>query len=315
VVRALAFLIGAALLASGCNDRTPATSGQPARDVSAPTSSSYGAVVRVLRTDGATLHADWILFRAQQRAVASCMHARGFEYDTNSGGSEPIPGIATAEVRASTNPPTYGVAAQASAFLRRAGTTTDNSPVTAQDAYARSLSPAQSAAYSIALDGPAGAMAVLKLPSGRQLSYETRGCLAEARSQVFGSARAALMDALLPSDVDNSFFATLGNDQRYRVALERWRGCMRRAGHRAKNPTTLIGELKQMLATGVRTAVIASREKAAAKADMACDESSRLRATQNDLLVSYVHSLPPDVRAALSGVADQRRAALARSRT
>jgi hypothetical protein len=154
-------------------------------------------------------------------------------------------------------------------------------------------------------------MAPLTLPSGRQLTYETRGCLAEARIKIFGSVRDALLDALLPGDVQNSFFATLGRDDTYRHALDRWRACMRRAGHSAKTPAAIIGGLKQMLAGGTQPAVIAAREKAAATADMSCDARSRLRALQSRLLVAYSSRLPAAVRDALAAVMDRRRIALA----
>lgn len=314
MLRVLAFFIGAVLLASGCDDRTPATSGQPAPVVSTSTTKlSISNVVQVLRTDGATLHTDWLLFGAQQRAVAACMHRHGFEYEVNSGGKEPGLGAATAEVRASTYPPTYGIAAQMSAFLP--GSIAANSAVTAQDAYVRRLSPDRAASYSLALDGPADATAVLTLPSGRQMNYETQGCLAEARQKVFGSTREALLDALLPSDVDNSFFATLANDEHFRLALDGWRTCMRRARHPAKNPAALINGLRQMLANGVDPGVVAVREQAAAAADMSCDSRSNLRAVESHLLAAYVRKLPADVRDALSAVAERRRAALASVRT
>lgn len=311
VQRALPLLIGVALWTSGCDARTSTASRQPpAQRSNPPTASLIANIVRLLQTDSRTLHDDWVLFNAQQQAVAACMRRHGFTYAVNSGGDEPAPGIATAETRASTSPASYGVAADASAFLPAARSRTGNDAVTAQDAYVRSLAPRAAAAYAMALDGPANTMAPITLPSGRQLSYETRGCLAEARTKIFGSVREALLDALLPGDVQNSFFATLGGDDSYRHALDQWRACMRRAGHPAKTPAAVIGGLKQMLAGGTPAAVIAAREKAAATADMSCDARSRLRALQSRLLLAYSRRLPPAVRDALAAVADRRRTAL-----
>jgi len=312
VQRTLPLLTGVALLASGCDARTPTASRHPPTQRNAAATASRTAdIVRLLQTDSRTLHDDWVLFNAQQRAVAACMRRHGFSYAVNSGGDEPAPGIATAETRATTSPASYGVAADASAFLPAARSRTGNAAVTAQDAYVRSLTPQDAAAYAMALDGPVNTMAPIILPSGRRLSYETRGCLAEARAEIFGSVRDALLDALLPGDVQNSFFATLGRDDGYRHAVDLWRGCMRRAGHPAKTPAAVIGALKQLLAGGTPPAVIAAREQAAAAADMSCDARSRLRALQRRLLVAYSRRLPAAVRDALAAVADRRRTALA----
>src|SRR4051812_18699094 len=114
VQRALPLLIGVALVMSGCNARTsPATRQIPTERNIPAMPAPVADIVRMLQTDSRTLHDDWLLFSAQQQAVAACMHRRGFTYPVNTGGDEPAPGIATAETRASATPASYGVATDA----------------------------------------------------------------------------------------------------------------------------------------------------------------------------------------------------------
>ncbi|MEV5954378.1 hypothetical protein AB0M11_11485 [Streptomyces sp. NPDC051987] len=258
----------------------------------------------VLTEDAAGLRRRWQLFSALQILTQRCMRDRGLRYLVTSAGPLPPAGATTAETIGSRSAPGYGV----STALGRM-----NSGPTAQDRYVRSLSAAEQARYTTALDGPAGRTAPLTLPSGASGSYATDGCVARARAGLYGTVRAALEDTLVPQDVGHLLERYLTTDSSYQKALKRWQECMAGTGHAAQTPAALIQSLQAKAVQGASAPQLAREQRAAATADQRCDAQSGLRATAAARRDVFLRGQPARTRDRLETVWQHRQRALVRA--
>jgi hypothetical protein len=288
---------------SGCSSK-PAShpAGAPIRLVDSQGAEAF------LTTDFTTLRDEWYLFRAQQSLVARCMRAQGLRYIVTSPGPEPSTGTVTADALGPGEPLTYGVAGDLSGEAGRSDSLSASarSSIPPEDRYTRHLPPAEQAAYEQTLLGQSQALAPLRLPSGMEVRYRTGGCVAQARTTLFGSVDAALRDSLVPQDVRRSFEDVLSTDPQYSSALLAWRHCMVRAGWNYANPQFAIESVREMSEQGLTPRAQANRDTSVATADSICDARSGLRKTRLMALRVYLNQQPHGLVEQLSTIQELR---------
>ncbi len=284
VVRRVFVIIFLAVAGVGCAAQpTPRPSDRPS-GAQTPTGSTDSPAALVQAADGVlvsdvnVLRGQWTLFRAQQLLVAQCMRDDGETYLITDPGPEPGTNTSTAESLGTGTHLTYGLQA---------------SPLTsAQDAYVRQLSEPARTRYDQALGGPANEQASVTLPSGLVISYREGGCLGQARSRLFGSVQNAVLDSVLPQDVDKRFGKSLTQSARYKAALADWRACMARAGYTYVDPTDAINQIRLLLDGGTNPQHVGALEQAVADVDAVCDHPSRLRQVRAQELDAFLRGLP-----------------------
>jgi hypothetical protein len=264
---------------------------QPPRPTTVPTTVGHPAAQRataeekarsLIATDVQTLQASWALSRAELHLTSQCMQQRGFVYVDPRPAPEPSARTSTADALGNGDPLTYGV-----------------SPATGEPSNPGDDQPA----YAYALDGPATSMATMTLPDGSVIGYETGGCLASARTKLFGSVRAYVASGYLPQIVRPQFEAFLTADAVAAAALREWKQCMKSQHWDFASPTAAIAWLQT---TPSSAAALDRQQTAIASADRSCDAQSHLRARRGDALARFVHGLPTDLLAQLTAVYDDR---------
>lgn len=256
--------------------------------------------------DAATTRQSWALFGAQQTLVQRCMAQQGLRYLVADAGPEPSAGLTTADVAGTASPPSYGVTLQP----RSASTSASASP---EDRYVAALSSEQRQRYLLALDGSPDSRAEVTLPSGLSATYGTGGCLAEARSDLYGSTAAAVLDSLVPQDVERSLGGYLSRDRAYQGVLGAWQRCMAARGVHAPSPAALIASLRSTAATQVGATAFAERQSADAGADLSCDARSGLRRTFDAAVAAFLAQQPETTLALLDQVWQNRQQSAARA--
>ncbi|MFJ9899948.1 hypothetical protein ACIQPR_42120 [Streptomyces sp. NPDC091280] len=264
------------------------------------------AALAVLTDDATSLRQHWQLFGAQQLLVQRCMRQLGLRYLVTRTGPEPAAGITTADTRGTAVPASYAITGPPVGAI-------DGVP--AQDRYVGSLPPAARARYLVAYNGSATRMATLTLPSGTVSRYLTGGCEGRARTELYGSVRAAMQDTLVPQDVNAMFHASLATNRRYQSALVTWQRCMARSGWRAKTPAAAIQALQAQAAASASTAALAGKQHSEAAADQRCDTAGDLRGTLTALRRAFLDRQPKETLIRLNQIEQTRRSALARART
>jgi hypothetical protein len=272
------------LAVSGCS--ATQTTARP------PGQSSASDAETILTTTATSLRQEWDIGTAQQELVATCMASKGYRYITTSQGPEPGPRMVTADATATSGPATYGVALQALAAGATQTGQGSTAGVTAQDSYVESLPTPVRARYADAYGG-ALLQGLLSLPGGLVIRYATGGCLGQARTELFGSVRAAILDTLAPQDIGNAFGGYLASDQPYQQALRTWQGCMAAAGWHVESPQAAIQSI-EFTATqnGTTIQFLNRRQTAVATADVRCDRTSQLRARWRQQLAVFVGKQP-----------------------
>jgi hypothetical protein len=277
-------LVVLALLAAltGC-----ASSRSPRPATSAPVP-ALGPARSVLTSTAASLRVDWYLTGAANRLTARCMQRMGFTYVTPDIGPEPSLHTITAYSLGTGHPATYGVTPESLA-----------DPPAEPDE--------KRAGYTIAFAGLSSQVASVTLATGDSYSYETGGCLADARKKLYGSTRAFVVSFYLVQDERGLFVRFTGTDRPYLSALHSWRACMKAAEFPAKSPEDAADSLQRLiLVHHAGTAETMRRQTAMAEADTACDKRSRLRLRTNQALATFVGTLPRTVLAQLDDIAHNR---------
>jgi hypothetical protein len=296
------FAVAAALTAvlavvSGCS-----THPAPRPDTTPVTARQREQAQALLIGDAATMRQSWALFGAQQTLVQRCMAEQGLRYLVADPGPEPSAGLTTADVAGTDAPPSYGVTVREQA-----------AQTPPEDQYVASLPPAQRQRYLAALDGPPSGRGTVTLPSGLSATYGTGGCLAQARSALYGSTVAAVRDSLVPQDLDQSLGRYLSRDRTYQSALAAWQRCMVARGLHTSSPAALIASLQSTAGTRISTTAFAKQQSDDATADLSCDARSGLRRTFDRQVGAFLAQQPESTLTLLDEVWQTRQQSAARA--
>jgi hypothetical protein len=261
--------------------------GQPAWQAERTTGTAMPALAvaqAVLTTNASSLREKWYRNGAEQQLTALCMKRLGFAYPVPETGPVPNLNTITAFALGSGHPATYGI--------------TPESLI----AEPPSDPEADHPGYQLALAGPPGAMREVTLPGGEIVGYETEGCRANAREQLYGSVEADAMSVDLPQIEGNLFIKFLSSTQTYLSALHKWQACMRADKFSVTSPEDAADSLLQ-LSDKISAAALMRQQTAMAASDASCDGPSHLRRRTNQALAKFVGSLSPRVLMQLNDVA------------
>jgi hypothetical protein len=213
----------------------------------------------VITANTATLWDSWRLGTAEDILDQRCMHEHGFDYLIEPD-PQPSAGIVTEDAIGTGRPATYGVP-------------TPQAGPPAEDQYVNGLAEPLRSRYLTALDGSAGPLGTITMPSGAVDDFLTGGCIAQARVELYGNLRAGVAALLTPSDVTTMFGRFLTTDHDYQSALTSWQQCMAAAGWHVHSPAEAILNLEKLTSAQQ----LASEQPAEAAADVTCDGRSHLR--------------------------------------
>ncbi|WP_203862064.1 hypothetical protein [Plantactinospora mayteni] len=213
-----------------------------------------------------TAEEDRVLQDALEDRTAACMRERGFDYQPVRGGSaepEPDNPYALLDTRTAATHG-YGIVPAAVRHRQR--------PVATG-------TPRPDPAYDRALVGSQNAQVTLSLPGGEQVAVASDGCVAAARTAVFGADWDALYYTF--QSLSNRAIERTGQDPAVSAAVVSWSACVAESGYQAATPA----ELREQFAQRARQATddaamreVARAELAGAGADATCQERARLRA-------------------------------------
>jgi hypothetical protein len=106
--------------------------------------------------------------------------------------------------------------------------------------YLSGLSPTRQTEYNRALFGPMGTASVsATTPAGDELVVGSTGCLAHARTELYGDLRTWFVADTVGSNLQPLVAAKVTADPRYRRGLASWAACARRHGHGVSSPEQL----------------------------------------------------------------------------
>ncbi len=210
------------------------------------------------------------LFLAEEKLVARCMRAKGLTYHAVGPSSAELE--AEVEAAALDLERAYGSDDVERARQEGYGPARRPSPRAAEDPVrdhpntrlVQSMSPARQRAYTVALFGEPNDMVAVGLPDGGRLSVSVAGCVAEARTSLYGDVRRYLRLQFLVENVGGEVVRRVLKDPRYARAVAAWRACMAAHGHRYREATDASAALADR-----RTAVT----------DATCNRTARVAAT------------------------------------
>lgn len=228
-----------------------------------------------------------VIAAAETRLIAACMSDAGFSYEVRTADdyvTPPPPYLSPSELRRSGYQ--YDWAAAAESFLET------NGPSGAPDPTA-GMTPDEAEAYTWALLGPPTApRAALDEPGGGSVFASTEGCVAGARTELYGSVANSLRFERAVQYLSHSGVADeLRRRDDYRTAMHDWQQCMRGFGHDVDDNTDYGASWLQRrgadaLATGGigQTTITAEVIESVATADAECQESSGFFEVRETLL-------------------------------
>ena len=256
--------------------------------------------VRPLSGATASTHADAVrLYDREERAVAACMSARGQTYT-----AQPRTASARGE---ETNP--YGLLT-----VRKA--TQDGYGIVGEYLYRRSTpvpaSESHQASWQRALTGTEAHRVTLRLPDGVNLAYSTDGCVAKARTELYG----ADWNTVEPTAVGlaNRVLNAVEKDSNYLAAVRRWSACMTKAGHPAKDlqapRQSVDSRLQKAASDETALRALGNDELRTARADAQCQLDTDLSEAVRDVQRAVEKRLltAADKETVASYVADRRKA-------
>src|SRR5882757_43771 len=247
----------------------------------------------VITANLATLRQSWQLTNAENTIARQCMRKIGFDYLIS---EEPRPSAntGTEDQIGTGRPVTYGVQPP------KAGPP-------AEDQYVNGLAEPLRSRYLTALDGPAGPLGTIRMPSGTVADFITGGCIAQARVELYGNLRAGVAALLTTSDVTTMFGRFLSTDHDYQSALTSWQRCMAAADWQVRTPTEAIQNLRKLTSAQQ----LASQQPAEAGADVTCDGHTHLRDRTSQARARFLATQPASVLSQLVDVYRTRQHALA----
>lgn len=232
------------------------------------------------------------LAHAENLLDQRCMRELGYDYLVEEE-TEPGTNTLTEDEVGIGRPATYGVKPP-------------RTEAPAEDRYVNSLAEPLRTRYLAALYGPNRLVQEIRMPSGRVDNFVSHGCVAEVRSRMYGSNRAAIVAMMLPTDVRNLFGGFLETDQDYQSALTSWQGCMAAAGWPLKTPMEAMLNLMKLPAEQ-----LAVEQPVVADADVTCDGQTGLRERTARARVKFLKAQPASVVDQLAGAYQARDHALA----
>lgn len=283
-----------------------------------------GVVSRPRPLDGATSFTAaemGILHRATELLVANCMAARDLHYRVvpdvdhmRSAAANPYE-LLDIDLAAKDG---YGMTAE---LLNQAHRT----PVgDLNDQWLEQMPEDQRGRWREALVGSAGARKQLTLPDGTTFTYPTDGCIAQARSQIYGPDWDYLYSTF--QGYANLIILRTRQDQRYQRTIGTWSACMRAAGYQYQTLDGPREEISNRLAAATAQGVppdLAARqlrETALFEFDIARQDAQCERKVRLDQAVAAAQAdadratLSPSVRTQLAALRVARDQAVARAR-
>ncbi|MFI5496762.1 hypothetical protein [Actinoplanes sp. NPDC051859] len=283
-------IVGAGLLA-GCSHEQPAGSRTMLRLDSA-------AVDLVAGT--ATEHDEArLLARAENELIRRCMAAQGQPYATELPRTESATDAVTRPDLASRRSVGYGLAA---AYARTGG----------EDPLRAALPPGRQAGYDQALSG-AGTRQRSVTIDGTTLGYDTDGCIATSRADLYGNLDRQAVLILVQQKARLRIDVAVRDDRRYRAAVTAWSGCMTATGHRFATPDDARSRLSEQFAQHGAGTALRQTEVAVAVADAKCAADSGLVSAAAEVARDFLSRLPDEILQHLPDAVDTRRVALDRA--
>jgi hypothetical protein len=269
--------------------------GQPA---SAPTSTpalSQTAADLIAKT-GDYYAQEQALSRAETTLTNECLATAGFPLPTSppttvSTDEEWRPDLAQREKTG------YGLLAE----IQQTGTGAPD-PV---DQYVRSLPAARQQRYQLDLFGPATSAASLVL-GGKRITYSTQGCVADARTRIYGSDLTATRVFYLPQMYYIGLLTKVETEPAYLRAMREWSTCMGESGYHYTDSHDAKTQLIARYRSNPDARADQRLEIAVAVADARCATRIGLPATTEALLRKGAASLPAADITALNQVAGAR---------
>ncbi len=211
------------------------------------------------------------LGRAEALAVRNCMRRHGYDV--------PLPRATSGSV--GNLPLPLDDAAAQDGYAEALDRSTPGGDPDALHGYQSTLPVAEQAVFARRLDDPAAPRAAFTTPNGWRVRASEGGCVAEARTAVYGSVKAWLLLFYLPQDL-NAAGAHTSFDQSVMAANGRYRSCMTGRGHPVSFPQEAVALAQHTVHPGVAEPSL--EELVIATADAECQQSSAIVAVTLDSL-------------------------------
>ncbi|HWC81798.1 MAG TPA: hypothetical protein VG756_17760 [Pseudonocardiaceae bacterium] len=185
------------------------------------------------------------------------------------------------------------------------------------DEYIRTLPVVRQQEYHAALFGPANTNGTLAL-GGQSFTFATRGCVAQARTRIYGNDTVATRVYYLPQIYYVQLLTKVHTESAYAIAMTGWSACMRQSGYSYSNPQDAKSQLLSRYRTDSGAAATAATQKleiTIAVADGQCANRVGLGSTTEALLRAAAAALPAADRTALNQVAATRTTSAQRATT
>jgi hypothetical protein len=254
--------------------------------------------------------ADAILTMAEGELRDRCMRELGFRYfpvHPDEWAPEPLHvGWGLNDVRRARREG-YGLSLNSS--TDPGGYTTESEP-TAR--YLRTLSHDEREDWEVAYFGDHSDMTTLTLPNGATFSTSNTGCVAQARTELYGSIRAHVELTALANFMTGEIGSRVIADSSYQEALARWQECMSEVGYPVATPSDAY---TMALEAGVTTPANARvREIRIALDDARCNVQARLTETAKALERKHSNDLAEENEARVVATQEVQQHALERAR-
>lgn len=235
------------------------------------------------------------LSAAETTLTNECLAAAGFSVPTSrtaplNSDEEWRPNLAQREKTG------YGLLAE----VERTGAAPD--PV---DRYVLGLPAARQQQYQLALLGPFTSAASFVL-GGKRITYTTQGCVAAARTRIYGSALTAARVFYLPQLDYVDLLTKAETERAYTGAMTRWSACMRESGYHYTDPHDAKDQLIGRYRSDPDLVATQRLEIAVAVTDAGCATRVGLPTTTESLLRKGAAALPGADLTALNEVAAAR---------
>lgn len=173
------------------------------------------------------------------------------------------------------------------------------------DSYVRGMPAARQRQYQLDLLGPSTSAASFVL-GGKRITYTTQGCVAAARTRIYGSDLTAARVFYLPQMYYVDLLTKAETEPAYTGAMTRWSACMRESGYHYTDPHDAKDQLVARYRSNPDLAATRRLEIAVAVTDAGCAARVGLPTTTESLLRKGAAALPGADLTALNQVAAAR---------
>ena len=249
------------------------------------------------------------LLGAEQLGIAECMQSQGWDYVALPG--DQLVANSSQSLTDRRLDDGYGLASAATQVQGSDATSAQGNGANRE--VIASLSAEDAARYDVALFGHPETRASIDLPDGTAVSYPVDGCIAQARTELYGDIATWASVSNVPPSYERVLAENVLESSAYTAAMRGWSDCMAASGFDYALPQDAIDDLTERYRVEGFSDQLRDEEMRTATADATCAQDEGVESAVDEALRTETEQLPPPDIEQLNDLTQARGAAVRRA--